>query len=246
MKTVHKTIDVLEAFLKHESEMGITELARLSRLNISTVYRITSVLVRRGYLSQRQKRGKYSIAPKLLEFSSVIRRQMKIGNVAFPFLNKLHEVTNETVNLAILDGSEAVCIEQIESSQNLHTMTKVGTRFPLHCTGVGKAFLAYTGEKEVERYVRNKGLPYRTKNTITELTKLKEELATIRQEGIAVDNEEFELGIKCIGAPIFDSKGNVVATFIVSGPSVRLNSSRIEEIRLLIKHCSSEISRALG
>ena len=80
MKTVHKTIDVLEAFLKRQSEMGITELARLSRLNISTVYRITSVLVRRGYLSQRQKRGKYSIAPKLLEFSSVIRQQMKIGN----------------------------------------------------------------------------------------------------------------------------------------------------------------------
>lgn len=246
MKTVDKTIDVLEAFLKHESEMGITELARLSRLNISTVYRITSVLVRRGYLSQRQKRGKYFIAPKLLEFSSAIRQQMKIGNVAFPFLNKLHEVTNEAVNLAILDGSEAVCIEQIESSQNLRTMTKVGTRFPLYCTGVGKAFLAYAEEKEVERYARSKGLPYRTENTITELTKLKEELATIRQEGIAVDNEEFELGIKCIGAPIFDGNGNIVATFIVSGPSVRLNSSRIEEIKLLIKHCSSEISRALG
>lgn len=246
MKTVNKAIDVLEAFLKHESEMGITELARLSRLNISTVYRITSVLVRRGYLSQRQKRGKYFIAPKLLEFSNVIRKQMNIGNVAFPFLDKLHEVTNESINLAILDGSETVCIEQIESNQSLRIMTKVGTRFPLYCTGVGKVFLAYMGEKEVERYVRSKGLPHHTENTITELTKLKEELATIRQEGVAVDNEEFELGIKCIGAPIFDGTGNVVASFIVSGPSVRLNSSRIEEIKLLIKHCSSEISRALG
>ena len=171
---------------------------------------------------------------------------MNIGNVAFPFLDKLHEVTNESINLAILDGSEAVCIEQIESNQSLRIMTKVGTRFPLYCTGVGKVFLAYMGEKEVERYVRSRGLPYRTENTITEITKLKEELATIRQEGVAVDNEEFELGIKCIGAPIFDDTGNVVATFIVSGPSVRLNSSRVEEIKLLIKQCSSEISRALG
>jgi len=245
MKTVEKTVDVLEAFLKHEGEMGITELAKVSGLNISTAYRIASVLVRRGYLSQRRKRGEYFIGPKFLEFSNVIRRRRKIENVAFPFLDKLNKLTNESVNLAILDRSEAVCIEQIESSQDLRIMTKIGARFPLYCTGVGKAFLAYMGEKEIERYARSKGLPYRTENTITELSRLKEELATIRQEGIAIDNEELELGVKCIGAPIFDSNGNVVATFNVSGPSVRLNSRRIEEIKSLIKHCSSEISRAL-
>jgi len=242
MKTVEKTIDILEAFLKNETEMGIAELAELSKLNISTAYRIASTLVRRGYLYQIHKRGKYFISPKFLEFVNIIRRQMKIGDVAVPHLKKLHQVTEESVNLAILDADEAVCIEQIESSQNLRFSTKLGTRFPLYCTGLGKVFLAYMGEEGMEKYIKSKGLPYRTENTITDHARLKEELAIIRREGITVDNEEFEVGVICIGAPIFDGYGDVIGAFNISGPAARLHGSRLEELKSLVKNCSLEVS----
>ena len=246
MKTVEKTVDILEAFLKYEGEVGVAELARLVGLNISTAHRIISTLVKRGYLNQQQKRGKYSLAPKFLEFSNVVRQRMKIGEIALPFLDKLNKTINESVKLGVLDRDEVVCIDEIESSLQLRIFTKVGTRFPLHCTSAGKVFLAYMSEEEVERYVKSKGLPYHTDNTIREYSKLKEELLTIRREGMAMDREEFDLGVKCISAPVKDGNGNLVATVTVSGPSTRLNKHRMQEIKVLVMDCSSEISKAIG
>ena len=246
MKIVEKTIEILEAFLKYEGEVGIAELARLVGLNISTTHRIISTLVKRGYLNQQQKRGKYSLAYKFLEFGSAIRQRMKIEEVALPFLTKLNKTTNESVRLGVLDRDEVVCIAEIESSLHLRILTRVGTRFPLHCTSAGKIFLAYMSEEEVERYVKNKGLSYYTDNTIREYSKLEKELLTIRHEDIAIDREEFNVGVNGISAPIKEEKGDVVATATVSGPSTRLSNNRMQEIKELVMDYCSEISKAIG
>jgi len=246
MQTVEKAFDILEVFLKQEGEMGIAALANLSRLNISTAHRITSTLVKRGYLNQRQKRGKYYLGPRLLEFGSIVKRRMKIRDRALPFLQELNKMVDESINLAILDANEAVYIEQIESNHNLRIFTEVGNRVPLHCTGVGKVFLAHMGEAEVERFLNSKALPYYTENTITDFSQLKKQLLIVRREGIAEDDEEMEVGVRCVASSVKDCDGNVVAAISVSGPSARLSGKRVAELKLLVKRCGLQISRAMG
>lgn len=246
MQTIEKALDILEIFLKQEGEIGIAVLANLSGLNISTVHRITSTLVKKGYLNQRQRREKYSLGLKFLEFSSIIKRRMKIRNVALPFLEELNKVLDESVNLAILDSNEAVYIEQIESNHSLRIFTQVGNGVPLHCTGVGKVFLAHMGEEEVERFLNSKYLTYYTENTIMDSSKLKKELLIVKREGIAKDDGEMEIGVRCVASPVKDCNGRVVAAISISGPSARLNGKRMGELKLLVKSCGLEISRAMG
>ena len=245
MQTVEKALGILEVFLRHEDELGMAALANLSRLNISTTHRITSILVKRGYLNQRHKRGMYYLGLKLLEFDSTVKRRIKIRDVALPFLQELSKVTDESANLAILDANEAVYIEQIESKHNLRIFTAVGNRVPLHCTGVGKVFLAYMGQAEVERLF-SEALPRYTENTITNFTQLKKQLLIVRQEGVAEDDEEMEVGVRCVASSVKDCDGNVVAAISVSGPSARLSGGRVAELRLLVKKCGLEISRVMG
>lgn len=245
MKTIEKTIDILEVFLKQKDEIGIVELANLSGLNVSTAHRIASTLVKRGYLNQ-QRRGRYFLSPKLLQFSSVIRKRMKIGDVALPSLLKLNKLVDETVNLAILDNDGAIFIEVVESSHYLRTFPQLGANEPLHCTGVGKVFLAHMRDKELERFLNSKGLAHYTENTIRDVSKLKQELSIIRREGTAIDNEEFAPGVKCVASPIKDVNGNVVAAVSISVPSTRLSSEKVQELKPLVKSCGLEISRATG
>ena len=129
--------------MKQKDEIGVVELANLSGLNISTAHRIASTLVKRGYLSQNRKGEKYSLSPIFLQFSSVILKRMKIGDVALLYLLKLHEIVDENVNFAVLDDDGVVFIETVESSHYLRTFPQLGAKEPLHCTGVGKVFLAH-------------------------------------------------------------------------------------------------------
>ena len=245
MKTIQKAIDVLEIFLDTD-EIRLADLASLTGMNVSTAHRVVTSLVKRGYLVQRQKRQKYSLGTKILQFSHVLSKRMKIKDVAFPILDGLNKVVGESVNIAILDRNEAVYIEHIESKQDLRIFTQVGNRVPLHCTGVGKVFLAYMNDEELEKALNGKGLPAYTQKTVTDATKLKQDLAVVRQEGIGTDDEEREIGVKCIASPIKNDIGSIIAALSVSGPSARLSSKRIREMKPLIRSCALEISRAMG
>lgn len=245
MKTIQKAFDVLEIFLDRD-EIRLADLASLTGMNVSTAHRVVMSLVKRGYLTQRQKRQKYSLGTKFLQFSHVLSRRMKIRAVAFPILDGLNKMLGESVNIAILDQNEAVYIEHIESNQNLRIFTQVGNRVPLHCTGVGKIFLAHMNGEELEKVLNGKNLLAYTQNTVTDVTKLKQDLAVVRQEGIGTDDEEREIGVKCIASPIKNDIGSIIAALSVSGPSARLSSKRIREMKPLIRSCALEISRAMG
>jgi len=246
MKAAERVLDTLESFLKQEGEIGLVELANLSKLNISTTHRIASILVKRGYLNQHNKRAKYSLSAKLLEFTPSIKSITKIADIAFPFLVELSKQINESVIVSVLDRNEAVNIEHVECSQNLRFTSRVGARLPLHSTAVGKILLAYMTEKELEKFLDSKGLTYFTENTITDPDRLRAELAAIRREEIAMNEEESELGVKCVASSIKDGSGKVVAAVTISGPSARLNSHRVRELKCLVKNCGLKISKALG
>ena len=252
MKTnnIQKVLTILEAFLKHEEgEIGLNTLAELTGLNVSTIHRIASVLVENGYLSQPHQRGKYSLGPKFLQFGALTTKRIKVTEVAFPLLVRLNRVVNESTNLAILESDEAVYAQRIEPVQTGHQLqifTQVGARVPLYCTGVGKVLLANVSEEERERYLGNNRFAKRTKNTITDHVKLQRELSAVRRRGFAIDDEEMELGVRCIAAPIRDFEGKVVAAVSVSGPSTRLSDERIQQLEPLLKSCASDISKAAG
>ncbi len=247
MQTIKKAINILEIFLKHEGEIGLSELAKLSGLNISAVHRITSAFVSSGYLNQRQKGGKYSLGLKFLEFSNIVKKRLKIRDVAIPLLEKLHNECNETINLAILDANAVVIIEMFESGHALRMSSEGGGwRIPLHCTALGKVLLAHMAEEEVKWFLRSKGLSYSTEKTIRDPSKLREELLVIRKEGIAIDDEEFETGARCVGVPVKDCDGNIVVAISASGPTARLTDETVEELKPMVKSCGLAISRALG
>lgn len=242
---VEKAIRILDVFAKTEKPVGITELATLTNLNVSTAYRIANVFVNHGYLQQEGKRGKYTLGLKFLKFKSIVTKKMDIRQIAYPFLEELRTVTGESINLAVPDGGEAVYIEHIESNHTLRTFTTRGNRVPLYCTGVGKVFCAFMDNEKMHRLVKE---PFTalTKNTIADIREFEKELAKVLSEGVALDNGEMEIDVRCIAAPIFDANGGVIGSVSISGPYTRLPDSRIAELKPIVKESAARISTAMG
>jgi DNA-binding IclR family transcriptional regulator len=242
---VDKVIQILDVFAQTDKPLGVTELSTLTKLNISTIYRIANVLADHGYLHKEGKKGKYTIGLKFLKFNGILMNRLNVRDLAYPFMEKLRTVTGESVNLAILDGNEAVYIEHIESNRLLRTFTVIGNRVPLYCTGVGKVFCAYMDEETVYQLMKKPFSSF-TENTITDFTTLEKELAKVRIEGVALDNGEMDIDVRCIAAPIMDSTGKVIAAVSVSGPYARISEPRIEELKPLMKKYALQISNAMG
>ncbi|UCG55328.1 MAG: IclR family transcriptional regulator [Dehalococcoidia bacterium] len=249
MNTIEKTLLIIEAFLGQDREIGITKLVELTGLHVSTIHRIASVLLKKGYLTQPHPRAKYSIGPKFLQFGNIMIDRSRIRNIALPFMVKINRVANECVNLVVLNSNEAVyveCVEPPESIYKLRIFTQLGARVPLYCTGVGKVLLAYMTEKEQKEYFRKTELIPKTDNTITDPIQLKNQLSAIKRDGYAIDDEEMELGVRCIATPIRDHSGNVVAAISISGPSMRLINPKVRELEPLLKSTGLDVSRAIG
>ncbi len=242
---VDKAIQILDAFANIEKPVGVTELAVLTKLNVSTVHRITSAFANHGYLQKEGKRGKYTIGLKFLKFKSMLMNKLDIRDVAYPFMDKLRTVTGESVNLAILDRGEAVYIEHIESNHTLRTFTTRGNRVPLYCTGVGKVFCAYMNEESMRHLVTGT-FSKLTENTISNFSAFEKEVTKVKFEGLALDNGEMEIDVRCIAAPIINATGNTIAAISISGPYTRLSEERIEELKPLVKHIAMQISEAMG
>jgi len=246
VNSVDKALEVLEVFLKHGPSIGVSELSALSGLNVGTTHRIASTLVRKGYLRQTNKRGKYSLGLKFLDFGEVFRSTFSIREVAYPFLEKLHRLIGEAVILAVLDGNEVVRADLLRSSHLLGVTFNGPTKVHAPSTGVGKMLLANMPEQELERYLSSHPLDSYTPYTITDPTELKKQLKVINREGIAFDEEEREIGLRSIAGPIRDCDGSTVASIGILVPTVRITRQRLEELVPTIKRYALEISRALG
>jgi DNA-binding IclR family transcriptional regulator len=249
IRLVNRTLDILELFLVSNQEMRLSDLAELTGLDKSTVNRIAATLVDRGYLIQPEKRGKYSLGLKFLDYSGLIKRNSKIREIALPHLLKLSRVADESVILSIRDARTPRLVaynETIPSSHALRIVPEEGTLFPLYCTAVGKIFLAAMSEADLENYLSSTDLKSYCSNTITDPTRLKANLADIIREGVAFDDEEFILGARGISAGIRSSEGRVAAAIAILGPAVRLTLRRMKGLVPDIKSCALDISRELG
>jgi IclR family KDG regulon transcriptional repressor len=245
LSSVANAIRLVKAFSDDDYEIGISDLGKRLLLPKSTVHRLASTLIDAGMLEQNAENGKYRLGLTLFELGSLVRRKMDFSSEAKPYLMALREKTGETVHLAILGHTSIIYINSLESKHAIRMTLDVGVRKPAYCTAEGKVLLAFTSP-ELTEYIISSGLPERTPNTIIDPAALRQELATVRARGYAVDDEESELGMRCIAAPVRDHYGNVIAATSVAGPAQRLAKKILASYGADVVSAAEAISVRLG
>lgn len=246
LKSVERALQILETFTLDQYELTAAEIAQRVSLPKGSIYRFLSVLLKQRFLVRDLQTRKYRLGIKVFELGSIVWKGMNLRRVALPLMEDLSKWSGETVHLGVRDGHEVVSIEGAESDQSLRIVLPVGKRVCLHSTGIGKAILAFLPDKEIEEILNQKGLPAFTPNTIRDRGRLWEEIKTIRNRGYAVDNEENEIGIRCVAAPIRDYSGRVIASMSISGPSIRITDEKIPLFAQRVIEACEAISRNLG
>jgi IclR family KDG regulon transcriptional repressor len=245
LSSVTTALRLLKAFSEKDDEIGISTLSKRLGIAKSTVHRLAVTLVSEGMLEQDTESGKYRLGIALFGLGALVRRRMNVSTQARPYLFALRERTNETVHLAILDGSEIMYVYNLESPQAIRMRSDLGVRKPAYCTAEGQAILAFQPAETVERIIREGLLP-RTPQTIIDPTRLMRALDTIRQRGCAIEDQESEIGMRCIAAPIRNDAGEVVAAVAVAGPASRLSKKTIADFIPHVIESADRISARLG
>lgn len=247
VKAVNKTILILETLSGRDS-VGVTEIATLTGMSKATAFRFLTTLESLGYVRQDGESSQYSLTLKLFEVGNLVRaRRTKLDDFK-PLLSQLASATKETIHLATIENGHLVYLDKIESTLSLKVsmMSEIGHSAPMYCTGVGKVLLAFLPDEKTHPIIENTELRRFTPNTITDRDLLRNELRRIKDSGYALDNEEHELGVRCIAAPILNSSDRVVAALSVSVPSVRLTNEKLELYRTSVLETAAAISGILG
>lgn len=242
---VERALNILEAAAHRRDGLTNSEISRKLCIPKSSASYILRTLERRGYLRRDAETGRYRLGLKILSLGGDAQENLDIADVALPFMRALVEKIHLTVHLAVLDQGEAVYIEKVEAPGFFRVNTWVGRRMFLHSTSVGKCLLAWLPKHEVEALMKQQGLKKRTPKTITTVTKLFTDLERVKNEGYAVDDEENSLGARCLGAPVFDVTGNVVAALGVSGTLSQVEDVSIPRISEALQDAARRISRQL-
>lgn len=246
MGSVERAVGILKSFSWDNYEMGLSEISRKNSLPKSTTHRVLKTLEKEGFINQNKTNGKYRLGTSLVELGNIASKNIELRRVALPYIEKLSRESRETVHLGILRKDEMVVVEASPSKDSpLRVEVSIGTKAPLYCTGTGKATLAFQPKEEISRILKKKRKVL-TENTIVDKERLLEELQRIRKRGYAVDNMEYDKGIRCIAAPIRDHSGRVLGALSVSGPAVRITKESISEFTVRVKKVAEKISSELG
>jgi IclR family transcriptional regulator, KDG regulon repressor len=246
IQSVERAMDILELFLTSSPELSVKEISEKMRLSKSTVHGFIKTLEHRGYLDQNPVDLKYRLGMRLFELGNEVSNNLDIKKIAQPIIRELVAKINETVHLAVLSGDEVIYTEKVEGPGALRMYSQVGKRVLIHCTGVGKAILAFLEDQEIDRILAKASLESFTQFTLTNKEDIKEHLKVIRLQGYAEDKEEIELGLRCVAVPIFDYQGKVIASLSCAGPTMRLSDARLDDVIQDLKNAALEISRLMG
>jgi DNA-binding IclR family transcriptional regulator len=246
VQSVVRALRLIDALGESRGEVGIADLSKRVGLHVSTAHRLLATLIQQGYCRQNPETGRYALGAKLFHLGEVCLGQLDLRGLARPFLERLSRETGETANLVVLDGQEVLYLDKVESPQNLRIFSRIGHRAPLYCTAVGKVLLAYRAAAESEALMGKEPLKPLTRHTVTSLTRLRRELAKVREQGFALDKEECEEGAYCLAVPVRNAQGRIEAALSVSGPTVRLGDHRIPDLVPLMRRASEQLSAQLG
>jgi len=245
-RAVERALTILEAIAERDNGMTNAEISRRLEMPKSSASYILRALERRGYLRRDSETSRYRLGLKALSLSRGALDGLDIKGIALPELQHLMERSHLTAHLAVLDHGEAVYVEKVEAPGFVKMNTWVGRHMPIHCTSVGKALVAWLPEAEVKTLLKESGMRKRTSKTIVVYARYLQELARVREQGYAVDDEENNHGVRCVAAPIFDGSGRVVASVGVSGTTAQNGLDHLPKIAELVKETARKVSQQLG
>ncbi len=245
VQVLDRTIAVLQAIADSETDLAAAEIARQLRLHKSTVHRLLVVL-EHYRLIKRGPEGTYRLGTRLIELGESAIARLKLSEHAKPFLRELANQTGEGAHVTILSGAEMLSIAHVEGRWSLQSLTRTGQRTLIHCTAAGKAVLAYLSPEACDEAIARLQFARRTRRTIVKPSAYKMELMRVREAGYAVDDEEFEEGLRCVGAPVFDHRGHVVASISTAAPVFRLRKDQLPHVARLVIAAAQGLSEDLG
>lgn len=247
IQAVDHALDLLEQFQGDVDELGVTELSKRLKLHKNNVFRLLATLESRSYIEQNKVTENYRLGLKTLELGQTFIKQMGLLRQSRPVLESLVKECNETTYVAILKDSFIVYLDVVETDMTVRVVPRVGSRLPSYCTAAGKIQLAYMTDEELEHYLPTKELKGYTPATITDRDVFKAHLKEVAEQGYAIDNEEMDIGVCCVGAPIRDYTRRIIGAVSISGPSMRFSMERMQkELIPLVKQAGEDISTKLG
>ena len=241
IQVIERMMTLLDALAKKSEPVSLKELSQSSGLHPSTAHRILNDLVL-ARMVDRTEPGSYQLGMRLLELGNLVKARLNVRDAAAGPMRELHRLTGETVNLSVRQGDEIVYIERTVSERSgMQVVRAIGGRAPLHLTSTGKLFLANDDTRAVRSYAMRTGLAGHTPNSITALNQLEQELDEVRRLGYARDNEELELGVRCIAAGIRDDSQSLVAGLSISAPADRANDGWLQALADTARAISSSL-----
>jgi IclR family KDG regulon transcriptional repressor len=245
VRAVERALQILNCFDDEHPERGVSEIAQAVDLHKATTHRIVTTLVNYGYLERATDGQKYRLGLELTDLGFKVIRRMDLRREAILYMKRLVERWDEACDLSIFDQGNAFYIEVIQGNRALTIAAAVGMRLPVHATASGKLFLAYRSSQELDA-ILSRPLARYTEKTITSPEELNDHLQLIRRQGYASDDEEFEVGISAVAAPIFNQEGAIVAAMSMPSPTSRVTKDRTSEIVESLKEATQAISHRLG
>ena len=237
---------LLEVLSHYGPDLTLVQISDLLKLHKSTAHRLIMVLERQRLIEKNSNTGKYRLGLKLFELGTKAIAQLDLREQARPFLERAVLETGETVHLCVYDDGEVVYLDKVEPTRSVRLTSSVGRRNPAYCTAVGKAIMAFLPEDKVEVSAEKHGFHQLTRKTISSMLELKAELNKVRKQGYALDDEEHEEGVICVGAPIWGFAPQPIGAISVSGPTFRLSPEKIPGVTHSVMMIANALSQHLG
>ena len=245
-QSLDRAIRLLERLAEAEQGVSLTDLSQQLGLAPATTHRLLNTFEKLDFIQQDEELGLWFIGVRAFIVGSAFLNRRDFVATARPYMHRLMEQSGETVNLAVLDKGEAVFISQVESHELMRMIVNLGSRTPVHASGVGKALLAVLPEYEVTKILHKSGLERITEKTIDTPAKLRTDLHETRRRGYAIDDEEHAIGLRCVAATLHDEFGEPLAALSVSGPKARITDQRLLELGAMVANVAATITKALG
>lgn len=246
VRALERALDILNVFSINEPELTLTDIAARAEVAKSTTFRLLTILEERGYVERSTESDRYRIGIRAFEVGSIYIQTTRVEVEAQPFLHILARECNQTANLGVLDRGAIVHLSVVPPDRPIRYFATIGQRDDAHCTGLGKALLADMSDRDLKAFVEQHGLPRRTANTSVTFDQLQSALARVRARGVAIDEEETEIGLTCVAAPIRDATGQIVAAASISGPAAEFRELTLPRYIDAVRRTAETISDRLG
>ncbi|MGY3466232.1 IclR family acetate operon transcriptional repressor [Bradyrhizobium sp. LM6.11] len=247
VQSVGRALSILETLAEDDEGYRLSDLAVRTGLSASTVHRLLATLESRRFVQFDRAESKWHVGVRSFTVGASFARRRNFSAQAIPYLRKLRDLTRETANLAVVDDEFIIVLTRMESREIMRSLTKVGGRVAMVTSGVGKAVLATYSDEDVGAVlIRHHGMPRLTEKSIVRPSDLFRELATIRKQGFAVDDEEAEMGLRCVAAVVYSPSAEPLAAISVSGLTSRVTDARLPEIGRVVRDVAAELTAALG